>query len=183
MNKNIYLDNLINFSVNTYSNLYQNYINLSKCDINNEINKIKNNNSMNEKGVFIQYNYVELSALLDIKYKTQNIENFADPSVQDIITLILIDDNLPVGYAHIDYDDNKYWFGVCILENYQGKGYGKKIMEYIFNDERIKNIDNIYLTVDKINYIAISLYKKYNFYIVEEKDTYFMMCLNKKYFL
>ena len=100
-----------------------------------------------------------------------------------IITLILIDDNLPVGYAHIDYDDNKYWFGVCILENYQGKGYGKKIMEYIFNDERIKNIDNIYLTVDKINYIAISLYKKYNFYIVEEKVTYFMMCLNKKYFL
>ena len=60
MNKNIYLDNLINFSVNTYSNLYQNYINLSKCDINNEINKIKNNNSMNEKGVFIQYNYFEL---------------------------------------------------------------------------------------------------------------------------
>ena len=100
-----------------------------------------------------------------------------------IITLILIDDNLPVGYAHIDYDDNKYWFGVCILENYQGKGQGKKIREYIFNDERIKNIDNIYLTVDKINYIAISLYKKYNFYIVEEKDTYFMMCLNKKYFL
>ena len=100
-----------------------------------------------------------------------------------IITLILIDDNLPVGYAHIDYDDNKYWFGVCILDNYQGKGYGKKIMEYIFNHERIKNIDNIYLTVDKVNYIAISLYKKYNFYIVEEKDTYFMMCLNKKYFL
>ena len=99
-----------------------------------------------------------------------------------IITLILIDDNLPVGYAHIDYDD-KYWFGVCILDNYQGKGYGKKIMEYIFNHERIKNIDNIYLTVDKVNYIAISLYKKYNFYIVEEKDTYFMMCFTKKYFL
>ena len=100
-----------------------------------------------------------------------------------IITLILIDDNLPVGYAHIDYDDDKYWFGVCILDNYQGKGYGKKIMEYIFNHERIKNIDNIYLTVDKVNYIAISLYKKYNFYIVEEKDTYFMMCFTKKYFL
>ena len=92
-----------------------------------------------------------------------------------LITLILIDDNLPVGYAHIDYDDNKYWFGICILENYQGKGYGKKIMEYIFNHEKIKNIDNIYLTVDKINYIAINLYKKYNFYIIEENDSYFMM--------
>ena len=96
-----------------------------------------------------------------------------------IITLILIDDNLPVGYAHIDYDDDKYWFGVCILDNYQGKGYGKKIMEYIFNNERVKNIDNIYLTVDKVNYIAISLYKKYNFYIVEERDSYFMMCFSK----
>ena len=96
-----------------------------------------------------------------------------------LITLILIDDNLPVGYAHIDYDDNKYWFGICILENYQGKGYGKKIMEYIFNHEKIKHIDKIYLTVDKINDIAISLYKKYNFYIVEERDSYFMMCLSK----
>ena len=96
-----------------------------------------------------------------------------------IITLILIDDNLPVGYAHIDYDDNKYWFGVCILENYQGKGYGKKIMEYIFNHEKIKNIDKIYLTVDKINDIAIRLYKKYNFYIIEERDSYFMMCFSK----
>ena len=96
-----------------------------------------------------------------------------------IITLILIDDNLPVGYAHIDYDDNKYWFGVCILENYQGKGYGKKIMEYIFNHEKIKNIDKIYLTVDKINDIAIRLYKKYNFYIIEERNTYFIMCFSK----
>ena len=96
-----------------------------------------------------------------------------------LITLILIDDNLPVGYAHIDYDDNKYWFGICILENYQGKGYGKKIMEYIFNHEKIKNIDNIYLTVDKINDIAINLYKKYNFYIIEEKDSYFMMRFSK----
>jgi ribosomal protein S18 acetylase RimI-like enzyme len=96
-----------------------------------------------------------------------------------LITLILIDDNLPVGYAHIDYDDNKYWFGICILENYQGKGYGKKLMEHIFNHEKITNIDKIYLTVDKINDIAISLYKKYNFYIVEERDSYFMMCLSK----
>ena len=96
-----------------------------------------------------------------------------------LITLILIDNNLPVGYAHIDYDDNKYWFGICILENYQGKGYGKKLMEHIFNHEKITNIDKIYLTVDKINDIAISLYKKYNFYIVEERDSYFMMCLSK----
>jgi ribosomal protein S18 acetylase RimI-like enzyme len=92
-----------------------------------------------------------------------------------IITLILIIDNLPVGYAHIDYDDNKYWFGICILDKYQGMGYGKKMMEYIFSNEKIKNINQICLTVDKINELAINLYKKFNFYTIDEKDYYFIM--------
>lgn len=96
-----------------------------------------------------------------------------------IFTIILIDNNLPVGYAHIDYDDNNHWFGICILDKYQGKGYGKKMMEYIFNHEKIKNIDKIYLTVDKINTIAIKLYTKFGFYIIEEKDLYFKLCFSK----
>ena len=96
-----------------------------------------------------------------------------------LITIILLDKELPFGYAHIDFDDNKYWFGICILENYQGNGYGKKIMEYIFNNEKIKNIDKIYLTVDKINTVAIKLYTKFNFTIIDEKETYFTMCYSK----
>lgn len=95
-----------------------------------------------------------------------------------LITIILIDKEIPVGYAHIDFDDNKYWFGICILEKYQGNGYGKKIMEYIFNHEKIKNIDKIYLTVDKINTIAINLYVKNNFIINEVFDTYYLMIKN-----
>jgi ribosomal protein S18 acetylase RimI-like enzyme len=83
--------------------------------------------------------------------------------------------SIPIGYAHIDFDDNKYWFGICILENYQNKGYGKEIMTYIFNQEKIKQLDQIYLTVDKINAAAIHLYKKFNFDVIHETDTYFMM--------
>lgn len=94
-----------------------------------------------------------------------------------LITILLMDLNLsiPIGYAHIDFDDNKYWFGICILENYQNKGYGKEIMTYIFNQEKIKQLDQIYLTVDKINAAAIHLYKKFNFHVIHETDTYFMM--------
>jgi ribosomal protein S18 acetylase RimI-like enzyme len=95
-----------------------------------------------------------------------------------IITLLLLVNNLPIGYAHIDFDDNKHWFGICILDNYQRKGHGKKIMEYIFNHEKIKNMDKIYLTVDKLNTGAIYLYHKFNFYTIEEKDSYFLMCSN-----
>ena len=96
-----------------------------------------------------------------------------------LITIILLDKDLPFGYAHIDFDDNKYWLGICILEEYQGKGYGKKIMEYIFNNEKIKNIDKIYLTVDKINTVAIKLYTNFDFTIIDEKETYFTMCYSK----
>lgn len=96
-----------------------------------------------------------------------------------LITIILLDKDLPVGYAHIDFDDNKYWLGICILEEYQGKGYGKKIMEYILNNEKIKDIDKIYLTVDKINTVAIKLYTNFDFTIIDEKETYFTMCYSK----
>ena len=92
-----------------------------------------------------------------------------------LITIILLDKDLPVGYAHIDFDDNKYWFGICILEEYQGKGYGKKVMKYIFNNEKIKNIDKIYLTVDKINTVAIKLYTNFDFIVNEDFETYYKM--------
>jgi ribosomal protein S18 acetylase RimI-like enzyme len=91
-----------------------------------------------------------------------------------LITVILLYNDITIGYAHIDHED-KYWFGICILNEYQGKGFGKLLMEYLFEHEKIKQISNIYLTVDKINEPAIKLYKKYNFNIIEEHETYYLM--------
>ena len=91
-----------------------------------------------------------------------------------IITLLLIENNIPIGYSHIDYDIN-YWFGICILENYQNKGYGTILMNYIFDHTKIKELNNIYLTVDKININAIKLYLKFNFKIISETPTYYTM--------
>ena len=88
-------------------------------------------------------------------------------------------DDIIVGYAHIDYE-NKYWFGICVLEHYKNKGYGTQLMKYIFNHEKIKKINEICLTVDKINNIAMHLYLKFNFTIIDEKDTlYFMKRINE----
>jgi len=103
-------------------------------------------------------------------FNTRNIDIIKN----HIITIILLDDELPVGYAHIDYE-NKYWLGICILEHYQGRGFGKKVIEYICNNEKIKNINEIYLSVDKINENAIKLYKFFNFKIVEEHEHLYIM--------
>lgn len=92
-----------------------------------------------------------------------------------VLTIVLLNEQqIPVGYAHIDYE-NKYWLGICILDAYQGKGLGNKMMEYILNHEKITVLNDIYLTVDSTNENAIKLYKKFNFSIVELTENYYIM--------
>ncbi len=91
-----------------------------------------------------------------------------------ILTIVLVENNIVCGYGHIDFDE-KYWLGICILSEYQGKGYGKIIMEYLLNHNNTKLCKSIHLTVDKTNDIGLKLYKKYNFNIVKEYDTYLLM--------
>jgi GNAT superfamily N-acetyltransferase len=83
----------------------------------------------------------------------------------------------PVAYAHIDYAENKYWFGICILPEYQNKGWGKYILKYVIEYAKKININNIYLTVDIINIPGITLYKKFNFNIIETRLTNYLMHL------
>jgi hypothetical protein len=62
MNK-LYLDKLLEFTHSTYSNYYVQRGN-KNFDLNDEITKIKQNTSLNEKGVFIKYSFVDLSSLI-----------------------------------------------------------------------------------------------------------------------
>lgn len=110
--------------------------------------------------------------------------NKRDISVIDnhLITLIGTVNNKPIAYGHIDYskEDNMYWLGICILDDYHGKGYGKQIMNELINKFKESIfISKLYLTVDKNNTVAIKLYEKYLFNIYDETETYYKMCLNK----
>lgn len=92
-----------------------------------------------------------------------------------ILTIVLLNkEQIPIGYAHIDHED-KFWLGICILETYHGMGLGSKMLEYIFNHEKIKPLTEIFLTVDSINTKAINLYKKFDFDIVEQRDNIYVM--------
>jgi ribosomal protein S18 acetylase RimI-like enzyme len=75
-----------------------------------------------------------------------------------------------IGYGHIDYENNKYWLGICILDKFCGNGYGKIIMNYLINyfDENISNNEPLYLCVHTNNISALKLYEKFNFKIVDE---------------
>lgn len=53
--------------------------------------------------------------------------------------------------------------GICIRDDYQGRGLGSKLMEYLIADARKRGIKRICLRVSSDNIKAINLFKKYGF--------------------
>ena len=93
-----------------------------------------------------------------------------------ILTIVLYDiiNNTYVGYGHIDFDD-KHWIGLYIDTKYQNMKYGSLLFNYLLKHNNVNTIKNIYLTVDRNNINAIKLYKNYDFNIINEYDSYYLM--------
>jgi len=96
---------------------------------------------------------------------------------QHLLTVLSYDQDRPCGYGHLDKEQDKVWLGVMVAEDYQGMGIGKMILNYLFDFADRNNVSEIFLTVDKVNYVAEKLYRTFGF--VEEPigstDTYTMM--------
>lgn len=87
-----------------------------------------------------------------------------------LVTRLYYVGNECVGYGHLDLED-KVWLGICISDKKWGMGYGNKIIDDLIS----KATSEIFLTVDKNNKAAINLYKKKEFVIEKEEETYFLM--------
>jgi len=81
------------------------------------------------------------------------------------------------GYAHIDKDieSGRYYLGICVMPEYQGKGIGTKLIEFLLK----LHTDELYLSVDKTNTSAIRLYEKYQFKRIDETDKSYLYKLQK----
>ena len=87
-----------------------------------------------------------------------------------IITILFYFNSKPIGYGHIDYDQNIFWLGVCVSDKYLGLGIGRNIVNYLIQKSRSLKINHICLSVDKRNSSAIKLYKNIGFIFYEEKN-------------
>lgn len=87
-----------------------------------------------------------------------------------LVTVILLVDNLPVGYGHLDKDGNNIWLGIAISQDYTGKGYGKMLMSYLVSKADVSGIKEVKLSVDKSNVKAIKLYNYFEFIQFQEKE-------------
>jgi ribosomal protein S18 acetylase RimI-like enzyme len=79
-------------------------------------------------------------------------------------TIVLQVDGQYLGYAHIDIECNNRWFGICVADNYIGKGIGKILMREILLRNRSKPLR---LSVDSDNSSAIILYERSGFQRIE----------------
>ena len=94
---------------------------------------------------------------------------------QHTYTVVGYIDDVAVSYGHLDYED-RYWLGICVLEEFRGKGYGKDMMKHLINMAKKKNLPEINLTVDIDNIAGINLYKKVGFLEVS-RDKHITMIL------
>jgi len=95
---------------------------------------------------------------------------------QHTYTVLGMIDGNPIAYGHLDHEE-KYWLGICVTDEYRGKGYGTGMMKHLVDMAKKKNLPEIYLTVDADNIPAINLYKKFNFIEIKYMDKYILMNL------
>ncbi|MGB3776636.1 MAG: GNAT family N-acetyltransferase [Leeuwenhoekiella sp.] len=86
------------------------------------------------------------------------------------LTALAFSNNEPVGYGHLDLEDNITWLGIAVIEKGRGKGTGKKMMNFLIAYADAHSIAEICLTVDEDNEHAIHLYKKFDFQIAKHLD-------------
>ncbi len=80
-----------------------------------------------------------------------------------ICTLLLYENNLPIGYGHLDHENGIVWLGICISQFHKGKGLGKLMMTELVENARLNIVSRLQLTVDCDNVGAINLYHKFGF--------------------
>lgn len=78
-------------------------------------------------------------------------------------TLLVYQQNTPVGYGHLDLENDVVWLGICVASKFKGLGIGKLIMNELIHEGRKLDISEIKLSVDAANTKAEQLYQKFGF--------------------
>lgn len=87
-----------------------------------------------------------------------------------LCTVLLLLNNEPIGYGHLDKEENDVWFGIAITQAFLGQGNGNIIIRYLIEKADDLKLPEVKLSVDKNNVQAIKLYNKYGFIELYEKN-------------
>lgn len=80
-----------------------------------------------------------------------------------VYTVVLYSNGEAVSYGHLDKEEEIVWLGILVKLKFQGQGFSNIMMELLINKASELKLKEIRLAVDKSNYLAFNLYKKFGF--------------------
>lgn len=114
----------------------------------------------NEQIDYMVEKFLSLSAL----HREADEENYRFYLVQE--------DGVFVGFIAVQPQGDRLFLSKLYLtKEYRGNGYGKRMMNFVFDEAKKENLKSVYLTVNRYNTPSIKIYEKSGFKKVEEKAT------------
>jgi ribosomal protein S18 acetylase RimI-like enzyme len=74
-------------------------------------------------------------------------------------------------YGHLDREGNTVWLGIAVTFTARGKGFGRKMMQRLMESGKDLGIPVIRLLVDNENRVAIRLYERFGFRVIDKGAT------------
>jgi len=97
--------------------------------------------------------------------KNQRIERYKKSLINpDIETYCVINEEKMIGFLCIHKKDGEIW-AIYLIEEFCGKGYGKKVLDFAVNELKRIGHKQIFLWVFEENNRARRFYEKNNFYL------------------
>lgn len=103
----------------------------------------------------------------ELRVESKEITNPNDKLSSKAVKLTFYDKNAKIGEASISSVDtnNGFLYDFEVFKPYRGRGYGRRIMQYVMSHYSVTD-----LTVDLSNTVAINLYKSFGF---KRKQSYY----------
>ena len=107
-----------------------------------------------------------------------SLGNFADSIKAGYVCQVLQQTNTLIGYGIMMMSpEEAHVLTLGIAANWQGKGWGKKLLQHLIEYAKSAHAKSVFLDVRESNYSAARLYKKMGFrHIATRKGYYTAMC-------
>ena len=104
----------------------------------------------------------QIDYMLEMMYSVNSLKD--QMTEQECQFIIVYDDGDPVGFASYSEEDLKRWKlnKIYVLQNQQGKGTGKYVINYIIEEIKKQNATSLFLQVNRYNN-AKTFYEKLGF--------------------
>ena len=128
--------------------------------------------SVNKENIHLLVSFIDQIGVSSDTFRYFNTRT-VDVINNHLVTLLILIDNQPVAYGHLEPENNVIWLGICVLPENAGKGFGKLMMNSLIKRAVELKIPVIDLTVDKTNVSAINLYEQFAFSKYSEAALYY----------